>query len=130
MGRKAMKVYDLTVRIRPDMAVWPGQPAPCVQPLWSTAKGDIANVSVVSCSSHTGTHVDAPFHFIPHGKTLESVLPERLVGSVRVIEMPGDADITAAMLEAAAAAGDLPAGTERLILKTRNTERQLMFEPA
>lgn len=121
-----MKVYDLSVVMRPEMPVWPGESGPTRELRVSTAAGDICNVSLVTYGSHTGTHVDAPFHFIPQGKTLEQVALDRLVGPARVIEIAGDRHIGAAALDAAVASGALPPGTERILFKTRNTERSLM----
>src|SRR5579871_4495894 len=85
-GAFRMKIYDLSVVLRPSMPVWPGDISPSRELHVSTAKGDICNVSQITYSAHTGTHVDAPFHFIPDGKTMEQVDTDRLVGPARVVE--------------------------------------------
>src|SRR5579871_1843985 len=123
-----VRIYDLSVILRPGMPVWPGETGPSRELRVSTAKGDICNVSQLAFGAHTGTHVDAPFHFIPDGKTLEQVAVERLVGPVRVVEIEGEGDIDAATLDALAASGAIPPGTQRLLFKTRNTARGLLQE--
>ena len=123
-----MIIYDLSVVLRPGMPVWPGDISPARELRASTAKGDICNVSQITYSAHTGTHVDAPFHFIPDGKTMEQVDTARLVGPARVVEVAGEGDIGADTLDALAASGALPQGIERILFKTRNTARALMQE--
>jgi len=55
-----MKIYDITLPISPDMAVWPGDPSVKIEQLSSIENGDEANVSQIRMSVHTGTHIDAP----------------------------------------------------------------------
>src|SRR3989304_9860224 len=80
------------------------------------ARGDSANISALSMGSHTGTHVDAPHHFLDGASTVEAMPPEALVGPAQVMEYTGSGHITAAHLEAAG----LPADARRLLLKTLN----------
>ena len=84
----------------------------------SIARGDVANVTALGLGAHTGTHVDAPRHFLADGTTAESIDPEALIGPAHV------ADATAATRldgEAIRALG-VPQGTKRLLLKTSNSE--------
>ncbi len=77
------------------------------------------NVSRLACSVHTGTHVDAPHHFLNDHRTVELLALDILVGPALVIQIPLDARlVTADVLEKAA----FPVGTERLLLKTANSQ--------
>jgi len=112
-----MRIYDVTVPLRPGMATYAGtEPGPELEFHSLISRGDSANVSALSLGSHTGTHVDAPDHFLANGITVEQMPVEHLVGAARVVEFTGDAHINAVDLEAAG----LPAGTSRLLLKTSN----------
>ena len=112
-----MRIYDVTVPLRPDMPTYPGEPAPRLEPLKLIAKGNSANVTAVSFGAHSGTHVDAPHHFIDGAATIDQLPLEALVGPARVLELTGVERITAAHLESST----LPAGSQRLLLKTRNS---------
>jgi arylformamidase len=80
--------------------------------------GALANVSKLTCDVHTGTHMDAPRHFVREGDTVEDVSLDATVGAAYVARVPDDCStITAATLEAL----DIPAGTTRLLLRTSNS---------
>ncbi len=114
-----MKIYDITLPIFPGMPIWPGDPALVLERVESMDDGAQVNVSRLACSVHTGTHVDAPHHFLNDGRTVESLPLDVLTGPAWVAALPLDADlVTAPVLEAAS----IPAGTTRLLLKTRNSE--------
>lgn len=117
---KSARIFDVTLPLSPDLPVWPGDPAIEVAPVTRIADGDEANVSRLSLSSHSGTHVDAPWHFIAGGAKLDAIAPERWIGPCRVVAIPGDVTrIEPAHLEAA----EIPPGTERLLFKTANSAR-------
>ncbi len=78
------------------------------------ASGDPCTLSELSMSAHAGTHVDAPRHLFPAGKTLDALPLETFLGEARVVELPGP-EVTAEALEAAR----IPPDTHRLLLKTR-----------
>ncbi len=125
-----MKIHDISLAIRPGMPVWPGDPAFDRQLVWQMGAESVANVSRITLSVHTGTHVDAPIHFIPGGSGVEAIPLPALVGPCRVCQVrPSGNHIGAGDLEALA----LPAGTERILLKTRNSEiwerDEQQFEP-
>jgi arylformamidase len=115
-----MRLYDLTIPIRDGMPVYPGDPAVTVRPHCAIATGDPFNVSVVTFGSHTGTHVDAPRHFLDDAEDVEGIALEILIGPARVIEIPAAGDIDAEVLRKDAS---LPC--RRLLLKTRNSRRPL-----
>jgi arylformamidase len=114
-----VKIHDVSLVLRPDMVTWPGEPGPNVEPLRRIATGDSANVSVVSFSDHTGTHVDPPVHFLEGGNTVDKLPLDVLVGPCRVVEFKGEGHISADWLESA----KIPKGAARLIFKTRNSAR-------
>ena len=110
-----MKLYDVTVAIAADLPVWPGDPPIEIERVMSLEKGDIARVSRVSFSTHIGTHIDPPYHFMRDGLTLDQVPLEVFIGPARVIDVGEVACIDIADL----ARHDL-AGVTRLLFKTRN----------
>jgi arylformamidase len=113
-----MRTYDITLTISPEMIVWPGDPKVSIQQISSIASGDSANVSQISMSCHTGTHVDAPHHFLNDGKTVEELSLDLLVGRAYVLYLPEVNLITASTLMRA----EIPPRTRRLLFKTRNSE--------
>jgi len=113
-----MKIYDITLPISPLMPVWPNDPPVVLEQVSSMDSGAHDNVSRLDCSVHTGTHVDAPHHFLNDHRTVEALSLDVLIGPVQVIQIPEDVDlITADILENAV----VPSGTARLLLKTRNS---------
>lgn len=111
-----MKIYDITIPVHPGMAVWPGDSGVEIKRVSKIEMGDSANVSHLALGAHTGTHVDAPYHFVPEGIPLDQVPLDRFVGPVWVVEIAGVGLITAAHLEAAA----IPKEAERVLFKTDN----------
>jgi arylformamidase len=85
-----MPVYDISVPIRSGMPIYEGDPGVEVKPWSSIAKGDSANVSFLHFGAHTGTHVDAPAHFIEGAGKLEALSLDVLIGPARVIRVPDD----------------------------------------
>jgi arylformamidase len=113
-----MKIYDISLPISPTMPVWPGDPAVVLEKVSSMDIGAHDNVSRLACSVHTGTHVDAPHHFLNDHRTVESLALDILVGPAQVIQIPQDVKVVNAEVLKKAA---LPVGTERLLLKTSNS---------
>jgi arylformamidase len=113
-----MKTYDISVPITPDMPVWPGDPAVAMRLASKIEDGDNANVTHLSLSAHTGTHVDAPYHFLPEGATLDAVPLNIMTGRAFVLDLPDVDLITAGVLKQAV----IPQRTRRLLFKTRNSE--------
>ena len=88
-----MKLYDISQEVF-SCAVYPGDPAPQRQRLSATAAGDLYNLTAFSMCAHNGTHIDAPYHFLPGGKTVEQMDLEVFVGGCYVARHRGD--VTAA----------------------------------
>jgi arylformamidase len=113
-----MKIHDITLSISPDMPVWPGDPAVVLEQVSSMDAGAHDNVSRLACGVHTGTHVDAPHHFMNNHRTVESLALDILVGPACVVQIPEDVKVVRSEdLEKAA----IPPGTVRLLLKTSNS---------
>ena len=112
-----MRVHDISLTLRQRMPVYPGEPTPLIEPMKQMERGDFCNVSRLTIATHTGTHIDAPLHFLPGATSVDRLAVDVLVGPALVVEMAVDQEITAADLEAAA----IPPGTERLLFKTRNS---------
>ena len=81
-------IYDISQEVF-GCRVYPGDPAPEKRMLCSTEKGDVCNLTAFSMCAHNGTHVDAPFHFIKDGKTIDAVDLEAFVGPAYVAEHHG-----------------------------------------
>lgn len=113
-----INIYDVTLTISADMPTWPGDPPLVLERVNKIEEGKNANVSKLSLSVHTGTHVDAPFHFLQDGGTVENLSLDVLIGAARVVEIPAACDVVNA--EVLKAAG-VQTGIERLLLKTRNS---------
>lgn len=73
--------------------VFPGDPAPEMQRILSTAKGDVCNLTAFSMCAHNGTHIDAPYHFLSDGKTVDRMGLEPFVGDCYVARHSGDVTV-------------------------------------
>ncbi len=113
-----MKIYDITLTVTPRLAVWPGDPQVVLERLSKMEDGANNNVSRLATSVHAGTHVDAPYHFLREGKTIEDLSLDVLIGPAQVVELPED--VTLITAEALQKVG-IEIGTERLLLKTSNS---------
>lgn len=113
-----MRTYDITLTISPDLPVWPGDPGVEIERVEKIEDGSNANVSRVDMGVHTGTHVDAPYHFLQDGITVDQLNLSLLTGRAYVLHLPDIDVITAAVLEEA----QIPPRTRRVLFKTRNSE--------
>lgn len=107
-------IYDITQELF-SCRVYPGDPKPVYERVMKTANGDMCNLTKFSMCAHNGTHVDAPFHFIGDGKTIDQVGLSSFVGDCYVGTKNGDvsADDAKALLAAAKEAG----AAERILIK-------------
>ncbi len=110
-----MKIYDISQEVF-CCDVYPGDPAPEKKILSSTKQGDLYNLTSFSMCAHNGTHVDAPFHFINDGKTVDEIDLEAFVGMAYVAEHEGIVSAEdAAQILAKAKEHDLDAARRILI---------------
>jgi arylformamidase len=110
-----MKIYDVSVAISPNMPVYPGDPAVDIERTQQIARGDVANVTRLNFGVHTGTHVDAPHHFIDGGMTVDQIPLNLLMGRARVLEI-ASAVISEEVLDEFDFTEDA-----RVLFKTRNS---------
>ena len=97
-----MKIYDISQEVF-SCCVYPGDPSPERQVMMNIPEGAVCNLTAFRMCAHNGTHVDAPFHFINEGKTIDRVCLERFIGPayVTVHEGPVSGADAEAMLEQA-----------------------------
>jgi arylformamidase len=112
------RVIDVSVPNGPGQHVYPGDPAPRLEAVHRIRDGAAANVTLITMGSHTGTHVDAPHHFIDDGPRLGQVALDRMVGEALVADLRGRAVIDAASL-----AGVETEPGDILLCRTDNSER-------
>ena len=105
-----MRIYDISQEVF-SCAVYPGDPSPEKQILSATAAGDLYNLTAFSMCAHNGTHIDAPFHFLHEGKTVEQMPLETFVGDCYVARHRGD--VTAADAHAILKSSG---GSERILI--------------
>ncbi|MCH5263831.1 MAG: cyclase family protein [Lachnospiraceae bacterium] len=99
--------------------VFPGDPAPASQRVLSIDNGDICNLTAFSMCAHNGTHVDAPFHFLSNGNTIEKIDLDAFVGDCYVARFEGNLMTNDAVniLEKAQAVG----ASERILIAGKAT---------
>src|SRR6478672_10558907 len=85
-----MPIYDITAAIRSGMPIYEGDPGVQITPWSALAKGNSSNVSVLNFGAHTGTHVDAPAHFIEGARKIDALALEVLIGPARVFHVPDE----------------------------------------
>lgn len=93
--------------------------------LKQNAKGDALTLSALSLGSHTGTHIDAPLHFVPGGATLDQVPLERFIGPARVLQVPDDVQA----IDSAVLAKLKWRGATRILFRTRSSAQKWMSSP-
>ncbi len=118
-----MKIFDVTVPILNLMPVWPGDPQVDNQLVSSIEKGEEANVTSIKMSAHTGTHIDAPKHFIKSGTGIEGLSLTTLLGDVEVVEIDfGNSHIDALTLRKL----NENQWPQRVLFKTNNSKLRLL----
>jgi len=109
------RLIDISLPLRPGMVVWPGDPGMVVERQADMAQGHPLNLTRLCLGSHTGTHLDAPLHFIADGASLDQVPLATLVGPARVVAVAGDSILPEHVAPLA--------GVERVLFRTRNSDR-------
>jgi len=112
------ELIDISVPIHPGMHVWPGDPPVRVDRVASLAEGDSCNLSRLDLCAHTGTHIDAPLHFVRGGASVDQLPLDAFVGPARVVDARDRAAIGAEDIEAIAVQSG-----ERILFRTANSER-------
>jgi arylformamidase len=112
-----VSLLDVTITLDRSLPTYEEEPGPIVARLASVAEGDEATVSSLFLGVHSGTHVDAPVHLIPGAGGVEDLPLEAMIGPAVVVELGASSVIGAEHL-----ANAVPPGTQRLLLKTRNSQ--------
>jgi len=113
-----MTIYDISLTISPDLPTWPGDPGHELEKFESMDKGAHNNVSRISSSVHLGTHVDAPYHFLNDGSTVEQLPLDVLTRPCYVLQLPdGIEAITAEVLDRT----EITSKMKRVLFGTRNS---------
>ena len=113
-----MSIYDISLSITESIVVWPGDAPVRIRRTSSLEEGDSATVSRLELGAHTGTHVDAPAHFVKGGSTVEQMDLKALVGPALVVEVPDVEALSADVLAELA----IPLDARRVLFHTRNSE--------
>jgi len=114
-----MVIYDISLPISESLVVWPTHPPIRISQPRHLEKGDHATVSEIRMSAHTGTHIDAPNHFLPKESGIDALDLNLLVGVTLVVDATHAEQISASEL----AVMQIPDNTERVLFLTRNSER-------
>ena len=113
-----MPIYDISLPISESSVVWPGDPPVRLTKLKSIEEGGSSTVTRLDMSAHTGTHVDAPCHFVLGAPSVDTLDLDVLVGPARVVQAMGVDALSANVLDDLG----IPVGTERVLFRTRNSE--------
>jgi arylformamidase len=112
------KWIDISVPLYTGMVHWPGDPAVEIERIMSIESGDPCNVTALSMGAHTGTHMDAPIHFIKDGKSIDTMPLDATIGRARVLEISDPESVKVDELDSY----HIQPG-ERILLKTKNSSR-------
>jgi arylformamidase len=113
-----MKIYDISLTISSDLPVWPGDMKVQLERTKKMEEGAYDNLSRVAMGVHTGTHVDAPYHFVIDGKKIDELTIDRFVGTVQVVELDEKVDLITS--DVVSTCG-IHAGMDKVLFKTRNS---------
>jgi arylformamidase len=114
-----MTIYDISLPLSETLVVWPGDPPLRLTQPSHLDRGDLYTVTRIEMGVHSGTHLDAPAHFLPGGQTVDALDLDLLVGPAQVVHVPDSDALSAAVLEGL----EIPPGTERVLFRTRNSAR-------
>ncbi len=113
-----MAIFDISIGIDESLPLWPGDPELRLHWAAKIEQGDLVNLTELSMSIHTGTHIDAPLHFLPQGKSIDNLNIDVFVGEAQVVAIPQEVDlITVEILR------KLPTiNASRVLFKTKNSQ--------
>jgi arylformamidase len=110
-----MNIFDVTVAISEKMPIYAGDPPAVVESAKQLSAGESSNISRLAFGAHTGTHVDAPNHFIDGSRRIDQLDLEKLIGRCRLIRVADEVQTIGPEH-----IGDIE-GIERVLFKTRNS---------
>ncbi|HCU99502.1 MAG TPA: cyclase [Chloroflexi bacterium] len=112
-----MTIIDVSVALKSSLPVWPGHPEVSIERIDDMEQGANANVSYLQFSAHSGTHVDAPLHFLQDGLDVTCLDLDVLIGPSFLVEAFGVNIIDDQLLDSML----IPKDTQRLLIKTSNS---------
>ena len=115
------KYYDITVPISQDMLIWPGDPKVTLRQVSSISKGAESNITQLRMSVHTGTHIDAPKHFLDDGNTIDRISLEQLIGPVFVMVFEEEISLITKETITKHKDFDILSDIKKVLFKTRNS---------
>ena len=116
-----MKIFDITLPITNDLPGWPGDTPIDIQQTSRIGDGENANVSKIQFSVHTGTHIDAPLHFIESGISIDKIPVSKLIGQVYVIEIEESINLITAEVLKKHPTRQKWERSKKILFKTRNS---------
>ena len=113
-----MVIFDISIGIDENLPLWPGDPELRLHWAANIEQGDLVNLTELSMSIHTGTHIDAPLHFLPNGKPIDSLSLNVFMGEAQVVAIPQDVNlITVNILQDVC-----EINAARILFKTKNSQ--------
>lgn len=122
-----MNIYDISIPITTVMPVWPGDPPVDLVQVSAIAKGDSANVTRLSMSVHTGTHIDAPKHFFEEGISVDQIPLTKMIGPVLVIEIDPQVNVISEQILKSHPNHALLNEAKKVLFRTRNSNLWSQF---
>lgn len=116
------KIIDISIELSENLVKWPGDPAIKFSSHKSIEYGDKANVLKICSGSHAGTHIDAPYHFLKNGNTIDKMKLESLIGPCFIKEINGTA------IKKSDLKNIKKNKYKRILFKTKNSKRRLLFK--
>ena len=117
------KWIDVSLTLKSNMMHWPGDPPVSIERVRDMDKGDTVNLSKITMGVHSGTHVDAPVHFIKGAKGIHQILPDALIGPATVIKIL-DADT----IKGKELSRHRIKKGQRILLRTRNSINRILYK--
>ncbi len=112
-----MQIYDVSLSLSAATPTYPGDPGIEIKEWLTLANGDAANVSYLHFGLHSGTHVDAPAHFIEGGAKVDSLPLQSLVGTAEVVVVPDEIKV----IDESYVAANCVENCQKILFKTRNS---------
>lgn len=119
---------DVTKTLQQGMVHWPGQDPPTFKRVASIDKGDLANATQLNFNAHTGTHMDAPLHFVDKAADISEMPIEAMTGRAKLFEICTGKNITKAdILEAEKRVGEITKG-DKILFKTHLSRKEWILD--
>lgn len=112
-------LIDISIPLTDGMIHWPGDPPASFKRVATIGQNSPCNLTAANLGVHTGTHMDAPRHFISQGKTIDELPFDAVIGRAKVIACAGDERVLVSDLEP----HDIKAG-DRILFRTKNSDKQ------